>query len=163
MAQINLGMVLLVLGQQGESVDKLQDATVAFRAALEVATRDQFPLIWATVQNNLGVALQELGTREAGVERLEASVLAFQDALKEHSIDRVSLDWAQAQLNLGASLLLIGQRRGDAASLQQALVAFKAAETVFAGQPDSQHLSQVRAGLRTSAQELARLGETQHQ
>jgi hypothetical protein len=73
------------------------------------------------------------------------------------------VDWAQAQLNLAASLLLIGQRRGDAAMLQQAVAAYRQAETVFAAQPDSEQLSQVRSGLSTAAQELARLGETQHQ
>ena len=40
------------------------EAVAAFRAALEVRTREAMPADWATTQNNLGTALQLLGERE---------------------------------------------------------------------------------------------------
>ncbi len=49
----------------------LKKAVVAYRAALQVSTREQMPLDWAATQNNLGVALQSLGEREQQNLRLK--------------------------------------------------------------------------------------------
>ncbi len=58
-----------------------QLAVEAYRAALEVRTRENLPVEWATTQYNLGLALANLGEREQGTERLELAVTAWQAAL----------------------------------------------------------------------------------
>ena len=57
----------------------------AYRAALEVYTREQLPQQWATTQNNLGNVLRDLGERasgEQGAQYLEQSVAAYRAALE---------------------------------------------------------------------------------
>jgi transcriptional regulator with XRE-family HTH domain len=51
------------LGTRAGDTDALQDAVTAFRAALEVRTREASPMHWAGTQNNLGSALRNLGAR----------------------------------------------------------------------------------------------------
>ncbi|MBA2590798.1 MAG: hypothetical protein H0U97_00485 [Gammaproteobacteria bacterium] len=51
----------------------------AYRAALEVLTRESLPEDWAMTQTNLGIALQEQGIRtagEAGAKLLSEAVAA---------------------------------------------------------------------------------------
>jgi hypothetical protein len=82
-----LGIVLEDLGTRssgGQSVQYLQQSVAAYRAALEVRTREQLPQDWATTQNNLGIVLKELGTRSSGdqsVQYLQQSVAAYENAL----------------------------------------------------------------------------------
>jgi hypothetical protein len=54
---------------------------VAYRAALQVRTRDGVPLDWAATQNNLGAALVALGERESGTAHLEEAVAAWEACL----------------------------------------------------------------------------------
>ncbi len=99
----------------------------AYRAALEVRSRDALPLAWAMTQNNLGAALLRLGEREEGTARLEAAVSAFRAALEVHTRDALPLDWAMTQNNLGNALFRLGEREEGTARLEQAVSAFRAA------------------------------------
>ena len=80
--QNNLGVALMRLGEREAGPERLEQAVDAYRAALEVYTRERVPLDWAGVQNNLGVALESLAGREAGPERLEQAVDAYRAALE---------------------------------------------------------------------------------
>jgi hypothetical protein len=71
-----LGLASEVIGEQKGESDWLEQAAFAYRAALELRTRERVPPQWATTQNNLGNALGTLGAREDGTERLEQAVLA---------------------------------------------------------------------------------------
>ena len=48
------------------TMDTLEEAVAAYRAALSERTRERVPLDWAQTQNNLGNALLRLGERESG-------------------------------------------------------------------------------------------------
>jgi tetratricopeptide (TPR) repeat protein len=116
--------------------DRLEQAVAAYRAALEVYTRESLPLDWATTQNNLGNALWTLGEREDGTENLEKAVAAYRAALEVRTRERVPLDWAMTQNNLGTALRALGERQdgaSDAGSrrLQEAVAAYRAALEVF--------------------------------
>ncbi len=54
--QNHLGTALETLGERGDDA-ALKDSIAAYRAALEVYTRDRDPAHWAATQNNLGTAL----------------------------------------------------------------------------------------------------------
>ena len=67
------------------SAQYLEQSVAAYRAALEVYTREQLPQDWATTQNNLGIALRDLGGRSERRSRpavLEQSVAAYRAALE---------------------------------------------------------------------------------
>jgi len=78
--QNHFGNALAVLGER-KSGAPLEEAVVAYRAALQELTRARMPLRWARTQNNLGIALQTLGRRESGTGRLEEALGAFRAAL----------------------------------------------------------------------------------
>jgi hypothetical protein len=65
------------LGSRESGTARLEEAIVAYRAALEEWTRDRVPLEWARTQMNLGAALRALGSRESGTARLAEAVTAF--------------------------------------------------------------------------------------
>ena len=64
--QMNLGNALWKLGERESGTARLEEAVVAYRAALEELPRARVPLQWAVTQMNLGNALQTLGARERG-------------------------------------------------------------------------------------------------
>ena len=66
MAQNNLGNALSELGQRESDTGRLEEASTAYREALQEWTRESAPLDWATVQNNLGTSLASIGEREGG-------------------------------------------------------------------------------------------------
>ena len=58
--QNNLGNALLGLGERESGTERLEEATAAYRAALEERTREGSPAQWAVTQNNLDHALSIL-------------------------------------------------------------------------------------------------------
>jgi tetratricopeptide (TPR) repeat protein len=87
----NLGHALATLGERESETEKLEQAVVAYHAALEKRTRDRVPLDWAMTQNNLGAALMRLGERESETEKLDQAVQAYRAALEERTRERVPL------------------------------------------------------------------------
>src|SRR5919112_120268 len=79
---MNLGNALARLGERESGTARLEQAVVAYRAALEEWTRARVPLQWAMTQMNLGTALAALGQREGGTARLEAAVAAYEACLE---------------------------------------------------------------------------------
>ena len=59
--QNDLGNALEKLSERESDTARLNEAVVAYRAALEERTRERVPLDWAMTQNNLGNALWRLG------------------------------------------------------------------------------------------------------
>jgi len=122
-----LGNALMRLGGRESGTARLDEAVVAYRAALEERTRERVPLDWATTQNNLGNALMRLGERESGTARLDEAVAAYRAALEERTRERVPLDWATTQNNLGNALVRLGERESGTARLDEAVAAYRAA------------------------------------
>ncbi len=144
----SLGVAAYVVGEQTGENNWLEEAVVAFRAALEEQTRERVPLQWATIQNNLGAALMRLGERESGTARLEEAVAAFRAALEESTRERVPLDWAMTQNNLGNALKALGERESGTARLEEAVVAFRAALDVYEAASADYFVNLVTANLR---------------
>ncbi|MGF1641188.1 MAG: tetratricopeptide repeat protein [Rhodospirillales bacterium] len=121
------GGALSILGEQTGQSGPLEEAVVAYRAALQEWTRERVPLAWAATQNNLGNVLRSLGDRESGTDRLEEAVAAYRAALEEFTRERVPLQWAGTQTNLGNALASLGEREGGTARLEAAVAAHRAA------------------------------------
>jgi tetratricopeptide (TPR) repeat protein len=94
----------------------LAQAIEAYRAALEVRTRERVPLDWAQTQANLGNALFTLGAREDGTERLEQSVEAYCTALEVFKAAGASHYVTGTERNLARAEALLTERRGASAA-----------------------------------------------
>jgi transcriptional regulator with XRE-family HTH domain len=117
------------LGARAGDTAALQDAVTAYRAALEVFTREASPMDWAMTQNNLGNALRDLGARAGDTAALQDAVTAYRAALEVYTREASPMDWAMTQNNLGAALqdADLGVRAGDTAALRDAVAAYRAA------------------------------------
>ena len=85
----------------------LGEAVAAFRAALEVRTREELAQQWAMTQNNLGDALREQGTclgGGEGVRLLSEAVEAFRAALEVFTEESSPHFRAIASANLAKAL-----------------------------------------------------------
>ncbi|GAB5446507.1 tetratricopeptide repeat protein [Gymnodinialimonas sp.] len=125
--QNNLGNALANLGNRTGDTDLLHQAVTAYRAALEVYTKDASEMDWAMTRNNLGAALQNLGTRTGDTDVLQQAVTAYRAALEVYTKDNSEMDWAITQNNLGNALQNLGTRTGDTDLLHQAVTAYGAA------------------------------------
>jgi tetratricopeptide (TPR) repeat protein len=112
------------------STARLEEAVVAYRAALQEQTRDRVPAQWAATEASLGVALATLGDRANDTARLEEAVAAYRAALQERSSDQISGQAAAIQAGLGAALAALGDRESGQAQLDrldEAIAAYRAA------------------------------------
>jgi len=93
--------------------------------AYSQCSRENDPLLWATINHNLGIALERLAGRESGTARLMEAIAAFRDALEERTRARVPLDWAATQNSLGITLASLGKRESNATQLEEAVAAYR--------------------------------------
>ena len=102
-----------------------EQAIACYEAALEVRTREAFPVDWAGTQNNLGIAYSDLpgGDREAN---LRQAIACYEAALEVYTREAFPVDWAATVNNLGAAYsdLPGGDRE---ANLRQAIACYEAA------------------------------------
>ena len=91
--RVTLGNALFALGERETGTERLEQAVDAYRAALQVYTRERTPLDWATIQIDFGNALTRLGEREGRTERLEQAVDAYRVALQVYTREQAPLDW----------------------------------------------------------------------
>ncbi|MCA3551112.1 MAG: hypothetical protein IOC76_00365, partial [Rhodobacter sp.] len=111
----------------------LGQAVDAYRAALEVYTRADHPVHWATATQNLASALQEQGIRTggaAGAALLGQAVEAYRAALEVRTRADHPVHWAMTVQNLAGAQQEQRIRTGGAAGaalLGQAGEAYRAA------------------------------------
>lgn len=136
----NLGGALQTQGTRtagAECTALLEQAVTAYRAALEVRTRETHPEQWAMTQNNLANALEIQGSRTAGPEAaalLAQAVIACRAAQEVRKRETHPVDWALTQNNLAIALEIQGTLTAGpegAALLAQAIAAFRAALEVY--------------------------------
>ena len=80
--QVILGNAYLGL-TTGDRAENLEGAMAAYQAALEVLTREDLPIQWATTQNNLGNAFCER-IRGDRADNLEGAIAAYTHVLEIH-------------------------------------------------------------------------------
>ena len=120
--QVARGNALLALGERETGTERFVQAVEAYRAALDVRTRERVPLDWALILNNMGVALHALGERGGDPHHFAQAVDAYRAALEVRTRERVPLDWAATQNNLGGVLWTLGKRESGKEHLAQAVV-----------------------------------------
>ncbi len=78
------------LGNKGNNMEL---AITAYNCALEVRTREAFPVQWATTQNNLGAAYSDR-IKEDKAENLELAITAYNCALEVYTREAFPVEWA---------------------------------------------------------------------
>jgi tetratricopeptide (TPR) repeat protein len=112
-------------------------ATDAFRAALEVKTKQSLPQNWANAENNLGVAFADEAARVNGsqaADLLTKAEEAFQAALEVRTRENLPQDWANTEDNLAAALESQAEHSGGAKAfdlLTRAVAAYRAVLEVY--------------------------------
>ncbi|MFN3148040.1 MAG: hypothetical protein ACE368_23785 [Paracoccaceae bacterium] len=165
MTQNNLGTALQEQGSRTEGAagaELLAQAVAAYRAALEVRTRQDHPVQWAMTQNNLGAALRNQGSRTegaAGADLLAQAVAAYRAALEVRTRQDHPVQWAMTQENLALAELARAEHGATAhprPHLEAALGHVSAALEVY----DPEHMSaRYVAATRLRDDLLARLGD----
>jgi tetratricopeptide (TPR) repeat protein len=85
---------------RGEKAENLEKAIAFYQEALEVRTRDAFPVEWAGTQNNLAIAyLYRIRGEKA--ENLEKAIAFYQEALKVRTREAFPQDHTDTLFNLG--------------------------------------------------------------
>ena len=125
--QNNLGNALKSLGVRERNVERIEQGVNAYRAALEIFTRERAPRNWASTQHNLGSALASQGELAEDRECLEAAVRAHEAALSVRTREESPLDWGRTQFSLGNALKALGELEESADLLNQAVTAYLAA------------------------------------
>jgi tetratricopeptide (TPR) repeat protein len=110
---------------------RLEEAVEAYRAVLQVCSRERAPLDWAATQHRLGNVLVSLSVFDRGATRLEEAVEAFREALKEVTPDHMQLQCAMTQDDLGNALVLIGLRESGTARMEEAFCSIQFALGAF--------------------------------
>ncbi len=129
--QYELGRHLVTQGERSSGSRELNEAVLAFRAALGEWPKDRDPLRWAAVQNDLGYALALLGKRKRDVGVLEQAAIACRHALAAIKQDRAPLLWAAAHYNLGLTLSGMAALKSDEVLWQRAIEAYQKSAEVF--------------------------------
>lgn len=109
----------------GNRANNLEIAITGYEIALGIFTQDNFPQLWASLQNHLAVAYIER-IRGEKAENLEMGITCFQSALQIYSLVNYPEQWAMTQNNLGRAY---SQRiRGERAeNLEMAIACFQLA------------------------------------
>jgi tetratricopeptide (TPR) repeat protein len=128
MTQVNLGNAYAKL-PTGDGAANLAKAIAAYRAALTVYSRADFPAGWAMTQNDLGLAYADLPTGDRAAN-LARAIAAYQAALEVYTRAEFPADWALTQVNLANAYrnLPTGDR---AANLARSVAACQAALGVY--------------------------------
>ena len=87
MTQNNLGTAYWNLPAADQAAN-LKQAIACYQAALQVYTREAFPVDWATTQHNLGLAYRNLPAADQAAN-LKQAIACFEAALQVFHLARI--------------------------------------------------------------------------
>ena len=127
MLQHTLATALVQRGEMNHSPTHSSEAADAYRAVLEVHTKDKTPAQWVRTTNNLAIALKKsLRRDQRSACRCARRSPLYQAVIEMTPRDQSPLDWADYQENLGNALAILVRLRADAEPLAEALEAYRA-------------------------------------
>ncbi|MBL8566991.1 MAG: hypothetical protein JNM89_14850 [Hyphomicrobiaceae bacterium] len=120
-ANLELGAVLLRLGDRQCRPERFLAAALHFKPALDVLTRERCMDGWARGQIGLAHALRGQGTFQGDVVILGDAVFAYRAALGVLTRGMTPALWQEANATLGETLVRIAEETGDLDRLQEAI------------------------------------------
>ncbi len=130
-AQYRLGVSLASAGEQDSGSRKLEDAVLAFRAALGEWTAETAPRQRPRALTDLGHSLALLGRRKNDPQLLREAIASSQEALGTLNPRRDALRWAVAQHSLGVAFEGLARLRRGIADHNAAITAYTEARDAF--------------------------------
>lgn len=146
-AHVDLGQLMLVLGERESRPERFLAAALHFKPAVEVFSRQHDLDRWAQAQIGLAQALKRTGEFQGDVVTLSDAAFAFSAALGRLTRDRTPTEWADAQLGLGQTLVRIAEETGEAGPLEKAVPALKAALSQSPGSVPSLDIAAAQTAL----------------
>ena len=124
--------MLLAIAEHEPSRSLYEQASVAFRTALEVLTRETDPRIWGLARIGLGNALASMSEIEAASAlTLEQAAVAYRGALEVFSREAEPMRWAVTRLNMSTVLIRLGELKDRKENWLAAAAAIVPALEVF--------------------------------
>lgn len=126
-AHVDLGNLLLVLGNREHRPERFLAAALHFKPAVDVFSRLHAMEDWGHAQFGLAQSLKATGEFQGDVIALGDAAFAYRAALGVLTKDRTAEDWAAAQFGLGETLVRLAEETGEGDQLKEAVLAIKAA------------------------------------
>ena len=123
--KVNLGGVLLKIGDRKGTLQPYQGATEQFTDALKVLTKERSPKRWAMVQNNLGVALSFVGQANANPKTIAKGISALENSLTVYDQSQEPILWRKARIGLGRALTFLGEIEDGSRTLRRAVAVLR--------------------------------------
>ncbi len=120
-ANLELGVLLLRLGDAECKPERYLAAALHFKPAVEVLTRERALDDWARGQVGLADALRGQGSFQGDVVTLADAAFAYRAALGILTRGMTPELWHHAQAALGETLIRIAEETGDRATLEEGL------------------------------------------
>ena len=131
-ASQGLGNALLAIAEHEPSKALFDQASMAFRTALEVLSRETDPRIWGLARIGLGNALASMCEVEgASALTLEQAAVAYRGALEVFSREAEPMRWAVTRLNMSTVLIRLGELKDRRENWLAAAAAIVPALEVF--------------------------------
>jgi tetratricopeptide (TPR) repeat protein len=157
---IDLGNALVGLSgfDKDSEAENLQQAAIAFRAALQELSIEHYPTDWATAKTGLGNALLLLGQNGSDTFYAQQAVDAFNDALKVLTPEQEPVAWAWAKYDLGDALVQIGERGSGVRYLEQGVDTYHQALSVVSKDKSPELWNDIQRSLAVALDDLHRRG-----
>ncbi|AFI89634.1 tetratricopeptide repeat protein [Pectobacterium parmentieri] len=120
--QHNLGTACLRIGEFDNDIPMLNQASEAYRFALQERAPSRGLTRWAGSISGLGNVFLALGVRGQSLEQLLRAKKAYEEALHHLSCEDQPWDWALNKHNLGNALLIIADYYEDGSEMLWAAV-----------------------------------------
>lgn len=131
-ASQGLGNALLAIAEHEPSKALFEQASIAFRTALEVLRRETDPRIWGLARIGLGNALASMcEVGNASALTLEQAAVAYRGALEVFSRESEPMRWAVTRLNMSTVLIRLGELKDRRENWLAAAAAIVPALEVF--------------------------------
>jgi len=113
----------------GNKASNLETAIAAYKNALQIYTREAFPVDWATTQNNLAIVYSNR-IRGEKADNLEKAIASYKNALQIRTREAFHIEWAMTQNNL--AIAYSNRIRGEKAdNLEKAIASYKNALQIY--------------------------------
>ena len=125
-AQMDLGMVLQALIERGDT--ETMDQTVdAYRAALTLLTKFEYPTEWAISNHRMGQVLYMLERESGDTEMLKHALTSYQSALQVFTRAESPDVWAEIMNDFARAAQILGEHLRNQELIQSAIDACRSA------------------------------------
>lgn len=120
-AQADLAAAIWRLAERRAGIEGYSEAAVAYRASLDVLSREHDAFLWARAENGLGLSLWRLGARTDDSGLLLEAVAALRQAQTVWRLDTTPVEWGLAQINIVGVFGALAQQEDDTGFAHEAI------------------------------------------